>query len=46
LVESEFGAAGERERGDEAEASVGDRAAESYAPLFEISDGGIDVVAQ
>jgi hypothetical protein len=46
LVQAEFGAAGERERGDETEAGVGDRGAELYATLFEIGDGGIDVVAQ
>ena len=46
LVQAEFGAAGERERGDETEAGVADRGAELYATLFEIGDGGIDVVAQ
>jgi len=46
LVQAEFGAAGERERSDETEAGVGDRAGEFYATLFEIAHGGIDVVAQ
>ena len=46
LVQAEFGAAGEGDGGDETEAGVGDRAAELYATLFEIGDGGIDVVAQ
>ena len=46
LVQAKFGAAGQRERGDETEAGVGDRAAEFYAALFEIGDGGIDVVTQ
>ena len=46
LIQAKFGAAGECDRGDETEAGVGDRAAEFYAALFEIGDGGIDVVAQ
>ena len=46
LIQAKFGAAGKRDGGDKTEAGVGDRAAEFYAALFEIGDGGIDVVAQ
>jgi hypothetical protein len=46
LVQAEFGATGERDGGDEAKAGIGDRAAEFHATLFEIGDGGLDVVAQ
>ena len=44
LVEAKFGAAGEGDGGDETEPGIGDRAAEFYAALFEIGNGGIDVV--
>ena len=46
LVKAELGAAGKSERGDEAEAGVGDGSRELYSAAFEIGDGGVDVVAQ